>query len=180
MLHGAELSAAHGLRRHAGVNWFFGRQRSSDQRNSREPSKDGRGFKKGNIYIADQCNNRIRKVYFTGVITTVAGSGNSGGICGMATGYSGDGGPATAAQLSGPTGVAVDSAGNVYISDSGNQVIRKLDTTGKISTFAGGGTANPGNGGPATGVGFTSLLAGLAIEGSATFTSRTAFPWSAR
>src|SRR5579862_8815704 len=120
---------------------------------------------KGNLYIADQCNNRIRKVDFTGVITTVAGSGNSGGICGMASGYSGDGGPATAAQLSGPSGVAVDSVGNVYIADSGNQVIRKVDTTGKISTFAGGGTANPGSGGPATGVGFTSMLAGLAIDG---------------
>lgn len=119
---------------------------------------------KGNLYIADECNNRIRKVDPTGVITTVAGSGNSMGICGMATGYSGDGGPATAAQLNGPTGVAVDSAGNVYISDSGNQVIRKVDALGKISTFAGGGTANPGTGGPATGVGFTSMLAGLAID----------------
>src|SRR5580704_12326387 len=64
---------------------------------------------KDNLYIADECNNRVRKVDTTGIITTVAGSGNSMGICNMATGYSGDGGSATAAQLNGPTGVAVDS-----------------------------------------------------------------------
>ena len=108
---------------------------------------------KGNLYIADACNNRVRKVDPTGIITTVAGSGNSQGICGMATGYSGDGGPAIAAQLSGPTHVTVDSAGNIYITDSGNQVIRKVNTSGIISTYAGGGTASPaGNGGPATSV----------------------------
>jgi sugar lactone lactonase YvrE len=87
----------------------------------------------GELYIVDSLHNTIRKV-LNGVITTVAGTG--------APGYTGDGGAATAAQLNSPWGVAVDSAGNLYISDSGNQVIRKV-TGGVISTVAGiGGTAN--------------------------------------
>ena len=119
---------------------------------------------KGNLYIADECNNRVRKVDPTGIITTVAGSGNSMGVCYMATGYSGDGGPATAAQLNRPTSVAVDSTGNIYITDVGNEVIRKVNTNGIISTFAGGGTAYPGNGGPATSASLPSLLGGLAVD----------------
>lgn len=83
---------------------------------------------KGNLYIADVYNNRVRKVTPTGVISTFAGTGISG--------YIGDGGPARSAQLWFPYGVAVDKNDNVYISDNGNGVIRKVDTSGTITTFA--------------------------------------------
>ena len=93
----------------------------------------------GNVYIAD--DQRIRKVTATGIITTVAGKGTPG--------YSGDGGPATLAQLKYPAGVAVDAAGNLYIADSSNSSVRKV-TAGIISTVAGNGTAGySGDGGPA-------------------------------
>jgi uncharacterized protein (TIGR03437 family) len=85
----------------------------------------------GNLYIADSGNNRVRKIS-NGVITTVAGNGT--------TGFSGDNGPATSAQLYFPTGVAVDSAGNLYIADSGNNRVRKV-ANGVITTVAGNGTA---------------------------------------
>ena len=95
----------------------------------------------GNLYIADSGNNRIRKVS-NGVITTVAGNGESG--------FSGDGGPATRARLSKPTGVAVDRAGNLYISDTANSRVRKV-SRGVITTVAGNGTDGfSGDGGPAT------------------------------
>ena len=95
----------------------------------------------GNLYIADSENNRIRKVS-NGVIITVAGSGTRG--------FSGDNGPATSAQLNAPTGVAVDSAGNLYIADSGNNRIRKI-SNGVITTVAGNGTQGfSGDNGPAT------------------------------
>jgi uncharacterized protein (TIGR03437 family) len=93
----------------------------------------------GNIYIADEGNSRVRKVS-GGIITTVAGNGNAG--------FSGDGGPATSASLDQPNGVAVDSAGNLYIADRNNFRIRKV-SGGIITTFAGGGNAT-GDGGPAT------------------------------
>lgn len=102
----------------------------------------------GNIYIADQFNNRIRKVTVsTGIITTVAGNGT--------TGYSGDGGAATNAELNGPDGVALDSAGNIYIADPYNYRVRKVTvSTGIISTVAGNGTDTySGDGGPATSAG---------------------------
>ncbi len=102
----------------------------------------------GEIYIVDSDHNRLRKV-IDGVITTVAGTG--------AQGFSGDGGPAIGAQLNRPNGVAVDAVGNVYISDTYNVVIRKIDKAGIISTVAGGNPlacGNPsgslGDGGPAT------------------------------
>ena len=89
----------------------------------------------GNVYIADSFSNRVRKVTVsTGVITTVAGSGTAG--------YSGDGSAATSAELNFPTGVAVDSSGNIYIADIDNYVIRKVTaSTGVISRVAGNGTA---------------------------------------
>ena len=93
----------------------------------------------GNLYIADYNNNRVRRVS-NGVITTVAGGGTSN---------PGDNGPATSAQLTVPTGVTVDSAGNLYFADTGYQRIRKV-SNGVITTVAGGGTSYPGDNGPAT------------------------------
>ena len=100
---------------------------------------------KGNLYIADYLDNRVRKIVLsTGVISTIAGTGVAG--------FSGDGSAAVSAQVNGPGTVATDSAGNVYFTDVGNAVVRKVDINGNISTIAGtpelgGGT---GDGGPAT------------------------------
>jgi len=88
----------------------------------------------GNIFIADSSNNRIRKVDTNGIITTIAGNGSPG--------YSGDNEPAINAQLNKPIGVAVDATGNIFIADSSNNRIRKVDTNGIITTIAGNG--NPG------------------------------------
>jgi sugar lactone lactonase YvrE len=97
----------------------------------------------GNLYLADRSDHRIRKVSPAGIITTVAGNG--------VRGFSGDGGPATAAQLSGPSGVTVDSAGNIYIADAGNSRVRKVSPGGVMSTVAGNGSQTyGGDGGPAT------------------------------
>ncbi len=97
----------------------------------------------GNMYIADNENNRIRKVTTAGIITTVAGTG--------AQGYSGDGGQATAAELYTPTGIALDAAGNLYIVDEDNFVIRKVTTAGIITTVAGNNAGGySGDGGQAT------------------------------
>ncbi|MEO8033174.1 MAG: hypothetical protein ABI837_01995, partial [Acidobacteriota bacterium] len=107
----------------------------------------GLAWSKGALYITDAGYDahRIRKVDSSGIITTVAGSGVQG--------YSGDGGDAIAATLNNPLAVAVDATGNLYIADSDNNVIRKVDAvTKKISTIAGGGTPadDIGDGGPAT------------------------------
>jgi uncharacterized protein (TIGR03437 family) len=97
----------------------------------------------GNLYIADSGHSRVRKVDAGGIISTVAGNGT--------TGFSGDGGAATSAQLNTPSGVALDSAGNLYICDQGNGRIRKVTTAGTISTVAGKGNGfTLGDGGPAT------------------------------
>jgi trimeric autotransporter adhesin len=99
----------------------------------------------GNIYMADEFSNRIRKVTAsTGIISTVAGNGTAG--------YSGDGGAATSAELNVPDAVAVDGAGNIYLSDHNNERVRKVTvSTGKIATIAGNGTAGySGDGGLAT------------------------------
>jgi sugar lactone lactonase YvrE len=96
----------------------------------------------GNLYIADAANHRIRKVGLGGAMSTVAGNGISG--------YSGDGGSATEAGLNYPSGIAVDSAGNLYIADTYSQRIRKVAVDGTISTVAGNGNAAyAGDGGPA-------------------------------
>ena len=107
---------------------------------------------RGNLYIADTLNHRVRKVNRAGTIATIAGSGAlstvSHGTGGF--GFSGDGGPAVLAQLSIPEGVAVDSRGNVYIADTGNDRIRKVDTKGIIRTIAGTGKHSySGDGRPA-------------------------------
>jgi uncharacterized protein (TIGR03437 family) len=101
----------------------------------------------GNVYIADTGNGRICKVAPSGsttVTTTVAGTGVNG--------FSGDGGPATAAQLSSPAGVAVDAAGNLYITDTNNNRIRRVSAaTGNIATVAGTGRSGyTGDGGSST------------------------------
>lgn len=99
----------------------------------------------GNLYIADSHNNRIREAS-NGTITTVAGSGPAG----LAAGYSGDGGSATAAELAKPTGVAIDAAGNIYIADTNNNRLREVGNGG-ISTVAGTGVQGyGGDGGAAT------------------------------
>src|SRR5207247_4998374 len=93
-----------------------------------------------NLYIADHDNGRIRKVTSGGTISTYAGSGSRG--------LSGDGGPATAAQLYSPHGVALDPAGNLYIADRGR--IRKVTPGPTTSTYAGPGRGpSSGAGGPA-------------------------------
>jgi hypothetical protein len=118
----------------------------------------------GNLYIADQQNNRVRKVNTSGIITTVAGNGT------MA--FAGDGGPATAASLSLPSNVAADDAGNLFISDIYNFRIRKVNASGIITTFAGNGTHPtalgplPGDGGPATAAMLGNWFRGLAIDGA--------------
>jgi uncharacterized protein (TIGR03437 family) len=97
----------------------------------------------GNLLIADSNNNRIRLVDADGNINTVAGSGTS-------SGYMGDLGPATSALLDAPTGVAADNAGNFYIADDSNNVVRMVDAFGVISTIAGTNTIGfSGDGGPA-------------------------------
>jgi len=97
------------------------------------------------FYISDGANNCIRLVTSSsgGLISTVAGTGTMG--------YSGDGGPATSAQLNGPNGIATDANGNLYIVDQGNHCIRMVNSAGIISTFAGNGTMGfSGDGGQAT------------------------------
>lgn len=97
----------------------------------------------GNIYISDTLNNRVRKITPQGIITTVAGNGIAG--------YAGDGAFATQAELNNPNGLALDNAGNLYIADTGNNVIRKLTPYGGISTVVGtGDIGNSGDGGSAT------------------------------
>ncbi len=112
----------------------------------------------GDMFIADAGNNVVREVVkATGDIITVAGNGKAG--------YSGDGGPATAAELNFPNGVAFDSAGNMFIEDAGNNVIREVvKATGDIITVAGNGTAGySGDNGPATAAELNSPR-GIAID----------------
>jgi uncharacterized protein (TIGR03437 family) len=117
----------------------------------------------GNVYIADTANNRIRKVNTSGIITTVAGSSA------VSTGLIGDGGLATSAILNSPRGVMVDSSGNLYIADSGNNRIRKVGTNGIINTIAGNGTTGTvgmvGDGGPAINASL-SVPVGMALDSS--------------
>jgi DNA-binding beta-propeller fold protein YncE len=98
----------------------------------------------GNLYFSDTFNHRIRRIDGrTGIITTVAGNGIAG--------YSGDGGPATAAAFNEPYGIAVDRNGNIYVADRHNHCVRRIDAaSGVATTFAGNGRAGySGDGGPA-------------------------------
>jgi trimeric autotransporter adhesin len=112
----------------------------------------------GNLYVADTGNNRIRRITSSGIVTTIAGTGTSG--------YAGDGAFATAAQLNGPSRVALDPTGNIYFTDNGNNVVRQILTDGVINTVAGNGQYGfAGDGGLAT----SAMLAnpiGLTIDAS--------------
>ena len=116
----------------------------------------------GNLYVADSENSRIRRIDPEGTITTIAGTGERG--------FSGDGGPATEARLAYPGGLAVDGSGNLYVADSGNSRIRRIDPEGTITTIAGSGPGSSsggysGDGGPATEAQFSGPGA-LAVDGS--------------
>jgi len=100
----------------------------------------------GDVFVADSGNDRVRKIDAGGTITTIAGNGSCGDRSSL-----GDGGPATAASLCDPTGIAVNSAGDVFIADSGHNLVREVLPTGTITTFAGTGHRGlTGDGGPAT------------------------------
>ncbi len=90
----------------------------------------------GNVYEADRNNNVIRKIASSGTVTTFAGSGSSGSVDGVGS----------AASFNGPTGLAVDGSGNVYVADFGNNLIRKISSAGVVTTLAGSGFAGSANG----------------------------------
>ena len=97
----------------------------------------------GDLYLADRSNQRVRRIDTSGVISTIAGTGERG--------FGGDGGVATEAQLSNPTGIAIDTSGNVYVADSSNNRVRKIAPSGIITTIAGTGErGSEGDGGPGT------------------------------
>ncbi len=99
--------------------------------------------KNGNMYICDIGSNRIRVINSAGIISTFAGNGRYG--------YSGDGGAATDAEFSDPAGICADDSGNIYVADIFNERVRKMNTAGIITTFAGNGIRGfTGNGTPAT------------------------------
>ena len=109
----------------------------------------------GNLYVSQRNANRIRRIAPNGTITTIAG-GN--------TGFAGDGGPAAAALISRPAGLAIDGAGNLYFADSGNRRIRRITPAGVISTIAGnGGRGHAGDGGNALAASFATVN-GLAVD----------------
>ena len=112
----------------------------------------------GNVFVAELYNNRIRKVDPSGNVTTLAGNGTQG--------YAdGTGGPTGTAEFDRPGGVAVDAAGNVYVADTYNNCIRKVDPSGNVTTLAGNGTAGyaDGTGGP-TGTAEFNNPGGVAVD----------------
>jgi sugar lactone lactonase YvrE len=121
----------------------------------------------GNIYIADTMNNRIRRIAPDGTIATIAGIGTCG--------FSGDGGPALAAELCKPAQIILDSSGDFIIADYGNRRVRKMTPNGIITTIAGSGTLDPnlfnpgssGNGGPLIHATFN-LVGGAAFDAAGT------------
>ncbi len=138
----------------AGFNLESGSGRASQLYTPETVALDGAG----NLYIADKGNHRIRKVTRSGLISTVAGSGQLGS--------SGDGGLATQAALNQPNGVAVDNAGNLYISDTNNHRIRKGTAAGIITTIAGtGGSGFSGDDGAATQAQLNTPV-GIMLDGS--------------
>jgi uncharacterized protein (TIGR03437 family) len=110
----------------------------------------------GNIYVADSDRHSILRIDSRGNVTGLAGTGTAG--------FAGDGGPAASAQLNSPSGLAVDSQGNLYIADTGNSRIRMIGSDGAIRTIAGNGMADfNGDGGPALSAAFNTPL-GLAVD----------------
>jgi sugar lactone lactonase YvrE len=110
----------------------------------------------GGFYVASQSQNRVYRISANGELSLVAGSGLAG--------YGGDGGPAASAQLNGPRGIALGSAGDLYIADTNNHRIRRVNPAGVITTVAGTGTAGiGGDGGPATSARLSSPL-GIAVD----------------
>lgn len=119
------------------------------------------------LFVSDTGNYIVREVSAGGTITTFAGiPGHSG--------YSGNGGPATKAKLGAPTGLGLDPSGNLYVSDTANHVLRKVDTTGTITTFAGTGSQGfSGDGGPATRAKLSFPTGAVAVDGTAVYFSDT-------
>jgi hypothetical protein len=112
----------------------------------------------GNVYITDSNNHRIRKVAPGGIITTICGQSSSG--------FFGNGILATSASLNNPTGITIDAAGNIYFCDSGNSAIRKINTSGIITTLAGNGIGSySGDGGPAVSATLSNPK-GISVDGS--------------
>jgi hypothetical protein len=121
--------------------------------------------KYNNLYLVTPYGCRVRKIDTSGIITRVAGTDST-----VRAGYSGDGGPATAARLNYPTDGAMDVAGNMYITDQYNHCVRKIDAAGIITTFAGvggrtlsGSGSYSGDGGPATAA-YLNLPTGIAVD----------------
>ena len=113
----------------------------------------------GNLFISSNGDRRVFKVDVSGKITTAAGTGS--------TGFSGDGGLATNAELAGPDALAFDTNGNLYIADTGNYRVRRVSSSGVISTVAGGGEKYPGDGATATSIKFcgeAGTLSGLGTD----------------
>ena len=109
----------------------------------------------GNVYVADSSNFRIRKITSAGVVTTLAGSGSSGFANGTGT----------AASFSLPAGVAVDGSGNVYVADESNHLIRKITSSGVVTTFAGTAGSSGDADGTVTAASFYYPV-GVAVDGS--------------
>jgi sugar lactone lactonase YvrE len=125
-----------------GTAGFSGDGGPATQAQLQFPAEVAVGADGATLFIADQSNHRVRRVAPNGIITTVAGTGTAG--------FLGDGGPATLARINQPVGVEQDAAGNVYVSDSGSQRVRRIDAAGVIRTVAGnGGTTPLGEGGEA-------------------------------
>ncbi len=118
----------------------------------------------GNVYIADANNNVVRMVNPAGIITTIAGNGTGAGL-GVGNGsYSGDGGPAVNAGLNFPESIAIDVLGNIFVADAANNRIRKISTTGIITTVAGNGMGGYSGDGGAAASARLNFAAGVAVD----------------
>lgn len=110
----------------------------------------------GDVFIADRLNHRIRKIDVSGIVTTIAGNGSAG--------YNGDNIAATGAQLNDPNGIALDAAGSVYVADRQNNRVRRIDTSGLITTVAGTGTNGFGGDGAAATAAMLNNPRGVAVD----------------